>query len=128
MSNFKFFVFCFQFSSLIAFLFFFTVCIEIYDSKTALLGVNSRITLSTFWVESWDSIKYCWYCSDSLITRGYFDVILTAVSGPYLRFECNFRFLQLPYFGRQVTNWAWSTQPTLACCLCSWGPGEAKVL
>ena len=33
--------------------------------------------------------------------------------GPYLGFECNFRFLQMPYFGRQVTNWAWSTQPTL---------------
>ena len=35
------------------------------------------------------------------------------LSGPYLGFECNFRFLQMPYFGRQVTISALSTQPIL---------------
>ena len=27
-------------------------------------------------------------------------------TGSYLGFECNFRFLQMPYFGCQVTIWA----------------------
>ena len=36
-----------------------------------------------------------------------------AESGSYLGFEYNFRFLQMPYFGRQVTIWAWSAQQTL---------------
>ena len=35
------------------------------------------------------------------------------IIGPCLRFECNFRFLQMPYFGCQVTIWACSAQLTL---------------
>ena len=38
-------------------------------------------------------------------------ILLT--SGLCLGFECNFCFLQIPYFGYQVKIWAWSTQPIL---------------
>ena len=34
-------------------------------------------------------------------------------TGSYLGSECNFGFMQIPYFGRQVTIWAWSAQPSL---------------
>ena len=34
-------------------------------------------------------------------------------TGLYLGFECNFSFLQMPYFGSQVTIWPGSAQPTL---------------
>ena len=34
-------------------------------------------------------------------------------TGLYLGFECNFSFLQMPYFGSQVTIWSGSAQPTL---------------
>ena len=35
------------------------------------------------------------------------------LSGPYLGFECNFRFLQMPYFGRQAKVCDWIAQQTL---------------
>ena len=38
---------------------------------------------------------------------------LETSTGKYLGFECNFRFLQIPYFERQVTICDWSTQPTV---------------
>ena len=38
---------------------------------------------------------------------------LETFTGKYLGFECNFRFLQIPYFERQVTICDWSTQPTV---------------
>ena len=44
-------------------------------------------------------------------------IYLQSLSEPYLGFECNFRFLQMPYFGRQVTISALSAQPTLVCNL-----------
>ena len=38
-------------------------------------------------------------------------------TGPYLGFECNFRFFQIPYFGHLVTISALNAQPTLVCKL-----------
>ena len=35
------------------------------------------------------------------------------LSGPYLGFECNFRFLQMPYFERQAKVCDWIAQQTL---------------
>ena len=35
--------------------------------------------------------------------------------GSYLGFECNFRFLKLPYFGCQVTIWAWNANCSHNC-------------
>ena len=41
------------------------------------------------------------------------NLIILICSGSYLEFECNFCFLQMPYFGHQLTIWVWSAQPTL---------------
>ena len=35
--------------------------------------------------------------------------------GSYLGFECNFRFLKLPYFGCQVIIWAWNANCSHNC-------------
>ena len=55
-------------------------------------------------ISHWPSCSIM-YCAHQM-------VILT--SGLYLGFECNICFfLQIPYFGYQMTFWAWRTQPTL---------------
>ena len=56
-------------------------------------------------------------------------VVQGARAGPYLGFECNFCFLQMPYFGRQGTILVLSTQPTLLSKLSlQLGPQEARML
>ena len=45
---------------------------------------------------------YCWCFADSHFQdNDFYDI----TSGSYLRFECSFRFMQMPYFERKVIKW-----------------------
>ena len=49
---------------------------------------------------------------------------LETSTGKYLGFECNFRFLQIPYFGRQVTMWL--KHPASSCNRVAFAAGVQK--
>ena len=71
---------------------------------------------------NWWTIFHCpWWVTIPCINKAFNNMIekhdkqnaRQTYAGPYLGFECNFRFLQMSYFGRQVTISTWSTQITL---------------